>query len=212
MIAPTQTRMSSNWERQYTHSIPTWLVSLSHCLCCALIGRYMVEPFIHSQNAHFQFCFCPVASLSWIQHYKKSCEYFTYFTVHYSIHYLFTLISAKSYNKQSKVEHFFEAIYTRKELHYIPECTISENCKSAIKSCDYIKVFFCSKQLTKTSKQVIEATLANMTADLGISCDIVFDNEERSYQSGQVVSAQVNLTFSRPTNCRCKWFQEWTRG
>jgi len=42
-----------------------------------------------------------------------------------------------------------------------------------------------------------------MFEDLGISCEIVFDNEERSYQSGQVVNAQINLTFNEATKCRC---------
>lgn len=37
-----------------------------------------------------------------------------------------------------------------------------------------------------------------------VNCDILFDNEVKTYQSGQAVGVQVNLTFNTPAKCRCK--------
>lgn len=39
---------------------------------------------------------------------------------------------------------------------------------------------------------------------MNINCDIVFDNESKSYLSGTPVTAQIHLTFNAPTKCRCK--------
>uniref|UniRef100_A0A336M902 CSON013890 protein n=1 Tax=Culicoides sonorensis TaxID=179676 RepID=A0A336M902_CULSO len=38
---------------------------------------------------------------------------------------------------------------------------------------------------------------------MNINCDIVYDNEAKSYLSGTSVTAQVHLTFNAPTKCRC---------
>lgn len=43
-----------------------------------------------------------------------------------------------------------------------------------------------------------------MKQTTSITCDIEFDNEAKTYQSGTVVGANIKLTFNAPTKCRCE--------
>lgn len=41
---------------------------------------------------------------------------------------------------------------------------------------------------------------------MNINCDIVYNNEAKTYQSGKSIGAEISLTFSTPVKCRCKCF------